>query len=130
MNVVVGVIKNAEGHVLVARRASHQSHSQKLEFPGGKINPEEPHFSALVRELQEELGISVQEARFAMDVSFEYPKEGRVHLHVWLVELYEGMPFGAEGQEVFWLPLEDIRVDDFLHANAAIIDYLQRDTLA
>lgn len=126
MDVVVGLIKNSQGHVLVARRGSHQSHAQKLEFPGGKIDPDEPHFSALVRELNEELGITVQDATFLLKVPFEYPREGLVHLHVWLVGAYEEEPFGAEGQEIFWLPVEDINSRDFLHANTSIIDYLQK----
>ncbi len=124
MDVVVGLIKNKDGHILVARRGPHQSHPQKLEFPGGKIDPDEPPFAALVRELHEELGITVKKATFVLEVPFEYQREGSVILHVWVVDAYEGEPYGAEDQEVFWVPLSKINNADFLHANTVIIDYL------
>lgn len=124
MDVVVGLIKNKEGHILVARRGPHQSHPQKLEFPGGKIDPNELPLPALVRELHEELGIHVKDATFVLEVPFEYQQEGLVRLHVWVVESFEGEPYGAEGQEIFWVSLEQINNADFLHANTIIIDYL------
>lgn len=125
MDVVVGLIKNDIGEILVARRGINQPFPKMLEFPGGKVDPDEPHFSALARELNEELGIQVQKANFVLEVPFEY-SEGSVVLHVWSVEAYEGKPYGAEGQEVFWLPIPEIKDSDFLHANTVIIDYLRQ----
>lgn len=123
MDVVVGLILNDQGQVLVARRGPGQTHPQKLEFPGGKINPNEPHFDALVRELQEELGIVVRDAEQVLEVPYDYP-EFFVRLYVWRVLDYENEPYGAEGQEVFWISISDISLDEFLHGNTTIIDFL------
>ncbi|MBI3553101.1 MAG: (deoxy)nucleoside triphosphate pyrophosphohydrolase [Elusimicrobia bacterium] len=47
------------GKVLLARRAPHKSQAGLWEFPGGKIEPGETPQHALVRELKEELGLTV-----------------------------------------------------------------------
>jgi 8-oxo-dGTP diphosphatase len=124
MDVVVGLIVNSQGHVLVARRGPHQPFPHQLEFPGGKIDPNELHFDALARELNEELGIDVTEAKPVLEVPFNY-QEGSVRLHVWQVMRFEKEPHGAEGQDVFWLPIKELSNSDFLHANSIIINYLQ-----
>ena len=54
--VVAGVIERA-GLVLIAQRKRTGQHPLKWEFPGGKVEPNETPEAALIRELDEELGI-------------------------------------------------------------------------
>ena len=56
---VVAAVFVREGTVLACRRASGKSAAGKWEFPGGKIDDDETPQSALVREIREELGISI-----------------------------------------------------------------------
>lgn len=59
--VVAAVIRNSRGQVLLARRpASHPIAGGLLEFPGGKVEPGESPEAALVREIQEELGVTIK----------------------------------------------------------------------
>ncbi|MBO1032055.1 (deoxy)nucleoside triphosphate pyrophosphohydrolase [Tessaracoccus sp. SD287] len=55
--VVAGVVVDARGRVLAARRSYPESLAGRWEFPGGKAAPDETPQQALVRELDEELGI-------------------------------------------------------------------------
>jgi mutator protein MutT len=59
VHVAVGVIVDAQGRVLVARRAHEQHLGGLWEFPGGKLEPGERAEQALYRELKEELAIEV-----------------------------------------------------------------------
>lgn len=59
--VVAAVIRNSCGQVLLARRpASHPIAGGLWEFPGGKVEPGESPEDALVREIREELGVTVR----------------------------------------------------------------------
>ena len=58
-HVVAGVITDARGRVLLARRAEGSELAGLWEFPGGKVEPGESPEAALARELDEELGIEV-----------------------------------------------------------------------
>lgn len=57
IQVVAGIIEK-EGRVLLARRPEGKSHGLLWEFPGGKVEPGECPRNALVRELEEELGLA------------------------------------------------------------------------
>lgn len=57
IKVVTAIIRNAEGKILLQRRASHRQFGGLFETPGGKANPNEDLQSALARELTEELGL-------------------------------------------------------------------------
>ena len=60
MLVVAGVLEDAAGRVLIAKRPEHKHHGGYWEFPGGKLDPGETAALGLVRELREELGITVE----------------------------------------------------------------------
>ncbi|MGB0765926.1 MAG: NUDIX domain-containing protein, partial [Luminiphilus sp.] len=60
IHVAVGVLTNASGRVLIARRGADLHQGGLWEFPGGKVESGEDVRQALTRELLEELGISVE----------------------------------------------------------------------
>lgn len=128
--VAVAVILNSRGEVLVARRALHQHQGGLLEFPGGKIEPGETTEQALVRELKEELGLSVPVTGIGpawLSISHHYP-EKTVHLDIREVFEFEGEPRGQEGQPIHWMPISELATADFPEANAEIIEALKRRT--
>ena len=59
MPVVAVALTDRTGRVLVAQRPPGKEHAGLWEFPGGKVEPGESPEAALVRELREELGVTV-----------------------------------------------------------------------
>lgn len=101
IHVVAGVIENARGEVLVARRSAGAHQGGLWEFPGGKLEPGEDVRGGLARELTEELGISVDAARPLIRVRHDYSDRG-VLLDVWRIAAWHGHVHGREGQSIMW----------------------------
>ena len=97
-----GVLGNARGEILVARRFEHAHQGGLWEFPGGKLEAGEDARAGLARELDEELGITLDSARPLIRVRHDYPDRG-VFLDVWRVTGWQGRVRGREGQELRWL---------------------------
>ncbi len=70
--------------------------ANKLEFPGGKIEAGESAEQALVRELQEEVGITVSSSRLFDKLEYQFP-DRHITLWFWLVEEWSGEPWGKRG---------------------------------
>jgi len=100
--VAAGVLENARGEILVARRLDHAHQGGLWEFPGGKLEPGEDTCAGLARELAEELGIRLESARPLIRVRHDYA-ERSVLLDVWRVSAWRGHAHGREGQELRWL---------------------------
>jgi 8-oxo-dGTP diphosphatase len=124
VRVAVGVVLNAAGEVLVARRHAHLHQGGLLEFPGGKIHAGESSLDGLRRELAEELGIRVEAAEPLLDIEHRYPEKS-VRLEVWLVRAFAGEPRGLQDQPLAWLAPQVLDPADFPAANVAIIDALR-----
>lgn len=124
VHVAVGVIYGADGKILVAQRAATQHLGGLWEFPGGKVEAGESVNTALGRELQEELGITVLRQSALCKISHDYPDKS-VLLDVWNVESFAGQPHGREGQPLRWLTPQELRHKDFPEANRAIIRAIQ-----
>lgn len=102
IHVACGVIQRADGQVLLAQRPGGKIAAGRWEFPGGKIEDGEAPLHALVRELDEELGIAVEKARPLIRYRHEYSNRS-VLLDTWLVSRYRGEPQGREGQALAWV---------------------------
>ncbi|MBF2758836.1 MAG: Nudix family hydrolase [Ectothiorhodospiraceae bacterium AqS1] len=124
MHVVAGVVFDPEGRrVLVARRM-HGRFSGRREFPGGKVEPGESRFECLARELEEEVGIHIKDARPLIRLRHRY-FDKEIDLDIWRVESFRGEAEGCEGQPIEWLPVEALEPADFLPANEAVIAALR-----
>lgn len=124
VHIAVGVLRKADGRVLIARRP-HGTHLGGLwEFPGGKVEYDESIESALLRELNEELGICPLDSRPLIQVTHSYP-ERDVLLDVFLVHRWRGMPRGCEGQKVCWRFPWELDQQQFPAADAPIISALR-----
>jgi 8-oxo-dGTP diphosphatase len=107
VQVAVGVIRDAEGRVLLSRRPEHTHQGGLWEFPGGKVEPGEGPGQALARELHEELGIELLGSRPLIKIAHDYT-DCHVLLDVRLVGGYRGTPQALEGQPLAWAALEDL----------------------
>ena len=102
IHVVAGVIRDARGRILLARRTEGRDLAGLWEFPGGKVEPAESPEAALVRELREELGIEARVGAALIRVPQQYPDK-RLVLDLRHVE-FRGVPKGLDGQALVWAP--------------------------
>ncbi len=122
VQVAVGVIKQGQ-QVYISKRADDLHQGGKWEFPGGKCEADESIEQALVRELQEEVGIHVTQQSFFMRIEHDYGDK-KVSLHVQLVEGFTGQANHQEGQQSQWIAIEQLAKFTFPAANQEIIDKL------
>jgi 8-oxo-dGTP diphosphatase len=108
LHVVAGVLREASGRVLLARRRPGTHLAGLWEFPGGKCEPGESPRAALERELHEELGVVVTRARPLIAVPHDDAGK-RILLDVWDVAAYGGEPRPCEGQELAWTTTAALR---------------------
>lgn len=101
IEVACGVLQDAAGRWLLAQRPAGKIAAGYWEFPGGKVEPGEPVFDALVRELHEELGVRVTQARPLIRLRHAYSNR-IVLLDTWLVSGFEGEPQSRENQALAW----------------------------
>ena len=120
VHVAAAVIRGTDGKILIARRADSQHQGGLWEFPGGKVEAGESVEMALGRELQEELGITVESARPLIKVQHDYPDK-QVLLDVWEVASFTGQPHGAEGQPLAWVTQRELADYEFPAANEPIV---------
>jgi len=120
IEVAVGVIRRGN-KVLVGQRLVNDIYYQKWEFPGGKLDGGESPEEALIRELDEELGIQVKNYSPLISLEHDYP-DRQVRLHVFEVLSFEGEPGGKEGQAIQWVLPNECSSLDFLEANQPIVN--------
>ncbi|WP_434666437.1 8-oxo-dGTP diphosphatase MutT [Klebsiella sp. B345] len=123
LQISVGIIRNQLGEIFITQRASDAHMANKLEFPGGKIEAGETPEQALVRELQEEVGITVESSRLFDTLEYQFP-DRHITLWFWLVEDWAGEPWGKEGQPGRWIAQRALVADAFPPANEPVITKL------
>ncbi len=99
--VAVGVMVRPDGSYLLAQRPGGKPYAGYWEFPGGKLEPGESVEAALVRELDEELGITATAIERWRTLEHDYP-HAYVRLFFCKVTAWHGVPVGREGQAFAW----------------------------
>ncbi len=127
--VVAVALVDADGRILLARRPEGKKLAGLWEFPGGKVDAGERPEQALIRELAEELGITVKEPCLA-PLTFASHAYDDFHLlmPLYLCRRWEGIARGAEGQELAWVRVHDLRSYPMPPADEPLIPML-RDAL-
>ena len=103
--VVAGLLIDPQGRWLMHRRPVDKAHGGLWEFPGGKVEPGETPEAALVRELGEELDISI-DPRTIEPLAFasEGPDTIRrpITILLYRVGIWGGVPRAVEGGAIGW----------------------------
>ena len=88
INVVAAIIRRQQDDTieLFATQRGYGDFAGVWEFPGGKIEPDETPEQALIREIQEELNVTVRVGRLADIVEYDYPAF-HLTMHCYLCEL-------------------------------------------
>lgn len=123
LQVVVGVVADKKNRYLIQQRPEGKVCAGLWEFPGGKIEQGESAELALVRELKEELDITIRNPQYLTEIHYNYD-HARVALSVFLVREYEGVPKSLENQVYDWVQKSDISKRDVLEAVFPILKLL------
>ena len=101
---------DADGRVLIAQRPDGKEMAGLWEFPGGKVEPGERPEDTLIRELHEELGITVQEACLA-PLTFASHSYDSFHLlmPLYICRRWDGFVRAREGQALKWVRPRELR---------------------
>ena len=123
LQISVGIIRNAAGEIYITQRAADAHMAHKWEFPGGKIEAGETPQDAVIRELQEEVGITATSLHQFDKLEYQFP-DRHITLWFWLVDGWEGEPWGKEGQPGRWVVQQELVAEEFPPANAPVIEKL------
>ena len=124
---VVGAIIIEEGKVLAAKRGAckYAYVAHKYEFAGGKQEPDETLAEALVRELREEMAMTVEVLRPYRTVEHRYP-DFAITLHTFLCRRTSDYTL-LEHEDAVWIPLDALDASLWAPADAPIIETLRGD---
>jgi 8-oxo-dGTP diphosphatase len=132
VEVAAAVMLRADGReFLLAQRPEGKVYAGYWEFPGGKVEPGESVRQALIRELQEELGITVTACSPWLTRVFTYP-HATVRLNFWRVTAWDGeigITAPLEHSAVEWQRIgQPASVSPILPANDPILKALALPT--
>jgi len=116
---------DADGRVLLAQRPEGKAMAGLWEFPGGKIEAGERPEETLIRELREELGISVSEPCLAplTFASHTYP-DFHLLMPLYVCRRWEGTVSATEGQKLAWVRPNRLRDYEMPPADVPLISHL------
>ncbi|MDH7514544.1 MAG: (deoxy)nucleoside triphosphate pyrophosphohydrolase [Bacteroidota bacterium] len=123
VRVAAGILKK-DDQVLICQRGINRRYGLRWEFPGGKAYPGEALSECLVRELEEELGITPTQYKELRTLQADYPDGGRFLITFFLVHAYEGQLQNRVFEKIEWVPLSRIRSYDLLEGSLPILQYL------
>jgi 8-oxo-dGTP diphosphatase len=123
---VVGAAIIRDGRVLAARRTAPPAAAGRWELPGGKVEPGEGDGAALVREVDEELGLDVTVERW---LAPEVPIGTAYVLRVAVCSTGDGEPAPTEHDRVRWLAADELADVDWLEPDRPFLAAL-RDALS
>ena len=123
--VVAVALVDQDNRILLAQRPEGKQLAGLWEFPGGKVEPGERPEETLIRELREELGITVKEPCLA-PLTFASHAYESFHLlmPLYVCRRWEGFVQSLEGQSLKWVRPQDLRTYPMPSADEPLIPFL------
>lgn len=109
---------------MICQRPENKARGLLWEFVGGKVEPGETKEQALVRECQEELGITLRVGNLFTEVMHEYP-DLTVRLSLFNAHIAEGTPQKLEHNDIRWITVEESSKYQFCPADEPIVKKLR-----
>ncbi|ESQ92970.1 NTP pyrophosphohydrolase [Asticcacaulis sp. AC460] len=123
--VVAAALVDSEGRVLIAQRPDGKQLAGQWEFPGGKVEPGETPEDALIRELDEELGITVKRACLAPFVFASHTYDDfHLLMPLYLIRRWDGEPESREHKALKWVRPNQMRDYPMPPADVPLVAWL------
>jgi 8-oxo-dGTP diphosphatase len=124
--VVACALVDADGRVLIAQRPKGKAMAGLWEFPGGKLEAGERPEPALIRELAEELGITVKEECLApLTFASHAYEDFHLMMPLYVCRRWEGLVSPREGQALKWARPRQLRDYPMPPADLPLISFLE-----
>ena len=116
---------DTDNRVLIAQRPEGRPMAGLWEFPGGKVEQGERPEVALIRELDEELGITVKEACLApLTFASHTYEDFQLLMPLYVCRRWEGTVTALEGQQLAWVRPNRLRDYEMPPADIPLISHL------
>lgn len=126
IKVVAAIIENEQKEILCALRSAQMALPNLWEFPGGKVEEQEDLFSAIKREIQEELHCEVEPMAIFNEHTHEYDTF-IVNLVAITCRLQTGNPTATEHASLLWLKRENLLSLNWAPADIPAVEELMRE---
>lgn len=126
VKVVAAIIENEKNEILCALRSPEMAIPNMWEFPGGKVEKDEDIYSALVREIKEELDCTVETVDFFNDNTHEY-ETFIINLIAIKCRIVEGTPTPSEHSTLIWLKRENLDSLKWAPADIPAVEQLKSE---
>ena len=126
VDVAVGILINAQNQFLLTSRPPGKVYEAYWEFPGGKLEANETVAQALTRELEEELGLKIEDVQIWRQQWVDYP-HALVRLNFCKIHKWHGNLEMREGQHFAWQSLP-VEVTPVLPGTVPVLTWLAEET--
>ncbi len=126
IKVVAAIIENENNEILCALRSSDMSIPNTWEFPGGKVEEGEDLYSAVVREIDEELDCRIEAQEFFNEHTHEYTAF-MINLVAIKCKVIEGTPIRSEHAKLIWLNRENLSSLKWAPADIPAVEQLIKE---
>ena len=120
IDVTCAIIQRRDGKILAAQRARDSHLSLKWEFPGGKVDDGEDPEMCIIRELDEELGVTVRVID-RLKPNIHHYEEKSVRLIPFWCDIVHGRPTSLEHEQIVWVALDQLETLDWCEADVPIV---------
>lgn len=121
---VVAAIIHKNGRILAAQRG-YGDYKDGWEFPGGKVQPGESAEAAIVREIREELRLTIKPEKLVTTVEYDYPTF-HLTMHCFISSIVEGEIELVEHEAMRWLTPNALDEVDWLPADVEVVQELTK----
>jgi len=125
VQVAVGVLVRDDDSFLLTSRPEGKAYAGYWEFPGGKLEVDETVEQALCRELQEEIGITIQDCTLWKTERVDYP-HALVQLNFCKVTQWTGELQMLESQSFAWQQLP-VTVTPILPGTVPVLQWFAQE---
>ncbi|MEC6797827.1 8-oxo-dGTP diphosphatase MutT [Photobacterium sp. S4TG1] len=119
--IAAGIILNpTQDRIFITRRDANAHQGGLWEFAGGKVEANETAEQAVIRELNEEVGIQVTTLTPFISLAHDYPDKA-LQFDFFAITAFAGEARGNEGQAGLWVAISDLNDYPFPEANMAVL---------
>ncbi|UOR13602.1 (deoxy)nucleoside triphosphate pyrophosphohydrolase [Halobacillus amylolyticus] len=122
---VVGAVIEQEDNILCALRSPSMSLPLHWEFPGGKIQEGEKPEEALVREINEELGCTIEVKRKIVETN-EDNDNTTINLSTFFSEIKTGTPLAFEHDKIQWIHKRELNSLKWAPADIPTVEFITK----